>query len=214
MKDLLLNEFIQEKQKASVLDTRPTALFKQGFVPESIHVPLQESFAEWATAVLNHQEPVIVIAEAGKETEAFERLTAAGFKNIIGYLTGGFETWKQAGNEMDMIIDIDPDELLMDIPFDDKMVILDVRKPVEFAEGHLKQAINLPLKELNDPVKIAQIEADDNIYLYCGGGTRSVIASTVLKKHGVHNLHNVAGGWRKIKEEPKAEIVKEPEMLN
>ncbi|ANH83595.1 rhodanese [Niabella ginsenosidivorans] len=214
MKSFSLSGFLNAAENAVILDIRDTERFKKGFIPGSIHVPLQaKQFGEWATAVLDHSESLLLVIEPGEEQTAEKELIALGF-SVEGYLEGGFNTYKNADKPVDMIVDVEADELIMDIPFDEHLVVIDVRKPIEFAEGHLKDAINLPLNEIGDPVKIATIEENDNLYLHCGGGTRSVIAASVLKKQGVHNLHNVAGGWKKIKEEPRAEIVKEPGMLN
>lgn len=199
---------------ANILDARTTAVFKEGYIAASIHIPFKEKFEEWVKTLLNPEESLLLVAEHKDQELIGKKLTGWGFKNIEGYLQGGFESWKSAGEPVDLIIDVEPDELMMDIPFDDNLIVVDVRKPIEFAEGHLKEAVNIPLQEMIDPLRIAQFEDSDNLYLHCGGGTRSVIASSILKKHGIHNLRNVAGGWSKIKEEPKAEIVKEPDVLN
>ena len=113
-----------------------------------------------------------------------------------------------------MVIDIEPDELAMDIPFDDKLVIMDVRREPEFADGHVRDAINIPLDEMTDPASMANIEDDHNVYVHCAGGYRSVIASSLLKRQGIHNLRNVVGGWDKIKEQKKITIDKEKSVLN
>ncbi|AHF16493.1 rhodanese-like domain-containing protein [Niabella soli] len=209
-----LSAFLSTSENAVIVDVRDTALFKEGFIPGSIHVPLKaKQFTEWVTAVLDNTEPVLLVSEPGDETAAAQLLGASGF-TVAGWLEGGFESYKNSGAPVDMIIDVETDELMMDIPFDEHLVVMDVRKPIEFAEGHLKDAVNLPLNNLTDPLRIAAIEEHDNLYLHCGGGTRSVIAASVLKRQGIHNLRNVAGGWKKIKEEPRAQIVKEPGMLN
>ena len=113
-----------------------------------------------------------------------------------------------------MIIDIEADELAMDIPFDPNLLVLDVRKPTEFADGHVKNAMNIPLDEMNDPAVISEFEEEQNIYVHCAGGYRSVIASSLLKRQGIHNLRNVLGGWGKIKEQKKIEQEKEKNVLN
>ncbi|MCD2424859.1 rhodanese-like domain-containing protein [Niabella pedocola] len=215
MKTLALNDFLQIAGDGPVLlDTRPTELFKVGFIPGSIHVPFgAKQFDEWVTAVLDKATPVLLVTEDGAAAPAAERLRQLGYQ-LAGSLEGGFNTYASAGKPLDMIIDVEPDELMMDIPFDEHLIVMDVRKPIEYAEGHLKDAVNLPLGELNDPLRVSAIEDKDNLYLHCGGGTRSVIAASVLKRQGLHNLRNVAGGWTKIKEEPRAQIVKEPGMLN
>ena len=86
----------------------------------------------------------------------------------------------------------------MDLPFDDHLVVLDVRKASEFDEGHLDEADNLPLDALGDPGSMAMIQDTDNIYVHCAGGYRSVIACSLLKRQGIHNIRNVVGGWKAI----------------
>ena len=124
------------------------------------------------------------------------------------------DAWKAKGEEIDMIIDVEADELAMDLPFDNKIVVVDVRKPVEFADGHVKDAMSLPLDEMKDPVHLADFEEDQNLYVHCAGGYRSVIAASLLKRQGIHNLRNVLGGWNKIKEESKIPVEKEKSVLN
>ena len=157
---------------------------------------------------------MLLVTAPGEEKESIIRLARVGFDKVQGYLKGGYEAWKNAGEEIDLIIDVEPDELLMDIPFDKNLVVLDVRKPAEYAEGHLPGAVNLPLDDMNDPVSMADIKETDNLYVHCAGGYRSVIASSLLKRQGIHNLRNIVGGWNKIKELGKVEIVKEKSVLN
>ncbi len=102
----------------------------------------------------------------------------------------------------------------MDIPFDPLLVVLDVRKHTEFGDGHVKDAINIPLDEMTDPAIMANLEDDHNIYVHCAGGYRSVIAASLLKRQGIHNLRNVVGGWAKIKEQEKIPTEKEKSVLN
>ena len=129
-------------------------------------------------------------------------------------LEGGYEAWKNSGEQIDLIVDIEPDELMMDIPFDPKLLIVDVRRPAEYAEGHFRDAVNIPLNDMIDPGSMANIEDDQNVYVHCAGGYRSVIASSLLKRQGFHNIRNVQGGWNKIKEQEKVEVVKEKSVLN
>jgi rhodanese-related sulfurtransferase len=131
-----------------------------------------------------------------------------------GYLQGGFEAWKNAGEKIDLIIEVEADELMMDIPFDPNLTIVDVRREAEFADGHLPEALNLPLSDMTDIAELAQFEDNQNLYVHCAGGYRSVIAASLLKRQGVHNLRNVSGGWNKIKEQEKVKIVKDPSVLN
>jgi hydroxyacylglutathione hydrolase len=197
-----------------VLDTRPAAVFTQGFIPNSIFIGLEGRFAEWAANILSFTKNILLVTEQGKEEESVIRLARVGFDKMIGYLEGGFETWKSSGEHIDMIIDVEPDELIMDIPHDPNITVLDVRKENEFADGHLKDASNLPLLDMTDITFLAQFEETENIYVHCQGGYRSVIASSILKKEGIHNIRNVLGGWAKIKEEDGVEIEKDASVLN
>jgi glyoxylase-like metal-dependent hydrolase (beta-lactamase superfamily II)/rhodanese-related sulfurtransferase len=199
---------------AIILDTRHATEFTKGFIPGSISIGLEGRFAEWAGMVLPFDKEIILVTEKGKEEESVIRLSRVGFDKMHGYLDGGFEVWKSAGEKIDMIIDIESDELMMDIPFDPNLIVVDVRKENEFAEGHLADAMNLPLQEMNNLVQIAQFEENQNLYIHCAGGYRSVIAASLLKRQGIDNLRNILGGWNKIKTEPKVKIVKEATVLN
>jgi hydroxyacylglutathione hydrolase len=150
-----------------ILDTRNAESFINGFVPGSIFIGLEGRFAEWAGSLLSFNKPLLLVTEAGKEEETVIRLARVGFSNFAGYLDGGYETWLNAGEKIDMIISIEADELAMDLPFDKNLLTVDVRKEIEFAEGHIKDAINMPLNEMTDVALIAGLEEDQNIYVYC-----------------------------------------------
>jgi hydroxyacylglutathione hydrolase len=197
-----------------ILDTRHADQFTKGFVPGSISIGLEGRFAEWAGSLLPFDAPMVLVTEPGKEKETIVRLARVGFSKVQGYLDGSYEAWKKAGEPIDLIIDIEADELMMDIPFDDHLVVVDVRKPAEYADGHLKQAINIALDDMNDPASMANLDEDQNIYVHCAGGYRSVIASSLLKRQGIHNIRNIVGGWGKIKEQERAEVMKENSVLN
>ena len=202
------------KSDYTTLDTRPAAIFTQGFVPGSLFIGLEGRFAEWAGNILSFNLPILLITELGKEEETVIRLARVGFSKMEGYLKGGFDAWKKAGEKIDLVIDVESDELAMDIPHDPNLQVIDVRESTEFTEGHVKNAINLPLNEMADLAQIANFEENQNLYVHCGGGYRSVIACSLLKSHGMHNLRNVVGGWEKIKEEGAIKIVKDPTVLN
>jgi len=202
------------EQDAIILDTRKGNIFSRGFVPGSVNIGLDGRFAEWAGSLLPFDQTIILVTETGKEKESVIRMARVGFDKISGFLAGGYESWKNAGEETDMIIDIEPDELMMDLPFDKNLVVIDVRKPNEFAEGHISGAVNIPLNDMTDPASMANITEVDNLYVHCTSGYRSVIASSLLKRQGIHNLYNVIGGWNKIKDLEKVEIVKEKSILN
>ncbi|MGG9970482.1 MBL fold metallo-hydrolase [Ferruginibacter sp. SUN002] len=201
-------------QDAMILDTRPGNIFTAGFVPGSIFIGLEGRFAEWAGSILPFNKSIILVTEIGKEEETVVRLARVGFDKIEGYLDGSFEAWQNAGEPIDMIIDIEVDELAMDIKHDKNLQVVDVRRETEFAEGHVKDAINLPLSDMTDVMTLAAFEEDQNLYLYCGSGYRSIIASSLFKKQGIHNIRTVIGGWNAIKEEKKIKTLKDVSALN
>ncbi len=199
---------------AILLDTRASAVFVAGFIPGAVSIGLDGRFAEWAGSLLPFNKPIVLVTAPGEEKDSVVRLARVGFDKVKGFLDGGFATWMDAGEPIDMIIDVEADELAMDIPFDDNLVILDVRRETEFADGHVKDAVNLPLQELSDPATMANLEEQQNLYVHCAGGYRSVIAASLLKRQGIHNLRNVNGGWEKIKDQKGIQIVKENSVLN
>ena len=183
-----------------ILDTRNATVFTQGFVPGSISIGLEGRFAEFAGSILPFDQAILLVCEPGTEKESIVRLARVGFENIIGHLAGGYNAWVDANETPDLIIDVEADELAMDIPFDPNMVIVDVRKTSEFDKGHIKEALTIPLDELTDPASMANFDDNQNIYIHCAGGYRSVIASSLIKRQGIHNIRNVVGGFKAISE--------------
>lgn len=197
-----------------VLDTRKATVFTQAFIPGSISIGLEGRFAEWAGVLLSFEKPILIVAAPGTEREAVIRLARVGFSLISGYLEGGFESWTKAGEPIDMIIDVEADELAMDIPHDQNLVVIDVRREAEFGDAHITNAVNIPIDDLADPVNIASLEEDLNFYLHCATGYRSVIASSLIKRQGIHNIRNVLGGFEKIRQQQNIGITRENSVLN
>ncbi len=197
-----------------VLDTRNASGFTECFIPGSIFIGLEGRFAEWAGSLLPFHQRMILVTENGKEEETIVRLARVGFDKVEGYLKGSFEAWKKAGEDFDLIIDIETDEMAIDVKHDTKVTVVDVRTEAEFADGHVKNATNIPLAEMTDVAQIANFEDDQHLYVHCGSGYRSVIACSLLKRQGYHNLRNILGGWGKIKEESSIKTAKEVSVLN
>jgi hydroxyacylglutathione hydrolase len=203
-----------EEEGVILLDTRPSQVFVAGFVPGSVGIGLDGRFAEWAGSLLAFDKPIVLVTAPGEERESVIRLARVGFEKVRGYLEGGFPAWQRAGEPIDMIIDVMPDELAMDIPFDEHLLVVDVRRETEFADGHVKDAVNIPLQDLVDPASMINLEEKFNLYIHCGGGYRSIIAASLLKRQGIHNLRNVTGGWKEIKDQKGIEVVKDKSVLN
>jgi glyoxylase-like metal-dependent hydrolase (beta-lactamase superfamily II)/rhodanese-related sulfurtransferase len=216
LQPLTIAEFKKETSRpgAIILDTRKASVFTDGFVPGSINIGLEGRFAEWAGNLLNFTDPIVLVTDEGREEETVLRLARVGFENVSGYLKGGFEAWKTDGQPTDMIINIEPDELALDIRFDENLIVVDVRKEMEFGGGHIKGAQNIPLETLTDPGSMAYFEDIHNIYIHCAGGYRSVIACSIFKRQGLHNIRNVEGGWTAIQENGSIPTEKESAVLN
>jgi glyoxylase-like metal-dependent hydrolase (beta-lactamase superfamily II)/rhodanese-related sulfurtransferase len=194
-------------QGALIVDTRQATTFTEAFIPESISIGLDGRFAEWAGILLPFGQSIVLVSEQGKEEESIIRLARIGMDTVDGYLEGGIEKWTEAGEPLDLIIDIEVDELAMDLPHDPRLEIIDVRKESEFSEGHIKGAINMPLNSFADILNLASVDHERNLYVHCAGGYRSVIAASLLKRQGFHNLRNVLGGFAMIKENSSIPII-------
>jgi glyoxylase-like metal-dependent hydrolase (beta-lactamase superfamily II)/rhodanese-related sulfurtransferase len=214
LRPLPVAEVKQHLQEETILlDTRPAFLFTEGFIPGSVFIGLEGRFAEWAGSLLPFDKPILLVTEPGKEQESIVRLARVGFSAIVGYLEGGYASWVSAGEPIDLIVNVEVDELAMDLPYDANLLIVDVRRETEYANAHLQQAMNLPLHLLTDPGEMASIEDRHNLYIHCAGGYRSVIAASLFKRQGFHNLRNILGGWQAIEQHPFP-IVKGEQLLN
>ncbi|MGI9551875.1 MAG: rhodanese-like domain-containing protein, partial [Aurantibacter sp.] len=124
------------------------------------------------------------------------RLSRVGFDGTIGYLGGGFKSWEKAGKDVDTIMSLTAEEV-KDRLNREKNNIFDVRKESEYQSEHVVDAHSTPLGSLNE--HLAEFPADETFYVHCAGGYRSVIAASILKSRGFHNLIDLAGGFDAIK---------------
>ena len=193
-------EVLANETDALILDVRHQNDFVKGFIPRSIFIGLNGSFAPWVGALVKDvKQKILLVVSEGQETEAVTRLARVGFDNTIGFLKGGTEAWKAADKELDSILSISADQF-GEMLKDKNHQVFDVRKPSEFASEHVLEASNTPLSTLND--HLAEFP-DQPFFVHCAGGYRSVIAASILKARGIHNLIDVAGGFGAIK---KAEL--------
>ncbi|MFH6604433.1 rhodanese-like domain-containing protein [Maribacter algicola] len=183
---------------AVVLDVRHQADFVKGHIPRSIFIGLNGDFAPWVGALIaDVEQPILLVAPQGSEEEAVTRLSRVGFDNTLGYLEGGFEAWKEASMEYDTVSQISADDL-REVLETEKVPVFDVRKESEYKSEHVLGANNTPLDYLND--HLTEFPDNKPFYVHCAGGYRSVIASSMLKSRGIHNLIDVTGGFNAMKE--------------
>lgn len=191
-------EAMANHEGALVLDTRTAAEFAEGHVPNSIFIGIDGNFAPWVGAlILDLKQPIILVAEPGREEEIVTRLARVGYDNCLGFLDGGFASWKNAGKEFETVKNVHVDEFEAAFQNGNRN-ILDVRNPNEFASEHVEGAVNVPLDYLNS--NLDKIDADTEYFVHCAGGYRSMITISILKSRGMHNFINVDGGFKAIKQ--------------
>ena len=190
-------EVAANETAAVILDVRHQGDFANGHIPRSIFIGIDGSFAPWVGALIaDIKQPILLVTEEGREEEAITRLSRVGFDNTLGYLKGGFESWKKAAKEYDTVHSITAEQFKKELA-ENKQPVFDVRKKSEYLSEHVLDANNTPLNFLND--HLAEFP-DTPFFIHCAGGYRSMIASSILKSRGIHNLIDVKGGFKAIRE--------------
>ena len=197
-------EAVANETSALILDTRDPQTFAHGFVPNSINIGIDGSFAPWVGAMIpDIKHEILLVTDEGREEEVITRLARVGYDFTIGYLKGGFTTWKNAGKEVDHITSITADELSA-VMENEKVNVLDVRKKSEYLSEHVAGADNTPLDFIND--SMAQLDKNKTYYVHCAGGYRSMIFNSILRARGYDNLIDIKGGFKEIKESGKFKV--------
>lgn len=182
---------------ALVLDTRLAEVFARGFIPNAVNIGIDGNFAPWVGALIpDIQQPILLVTAEGREEEVVTRLARVGYDNAIGYLKGGIRSWQQAGKQVDTIESISAAEFARRYEQDNSINVVDVRKPAEYQAEHVVTARNTPLDYLNE--HLAELPKEQDLYLHCAGGYRSMIAASILKARGYDNVVNVEGGFKAI----------------
>ena len=193
LKPLSIEEFNAEaaKENTVILDTRPATIFPMGFVPNSINIGLEGFFAVWVGTLLEDLNMrILLVTEEGKEKDSITRLARVGYDNVIGYLDGGVDAWKGVESTTEKVENVCPAKFK---ELHESFNVLDVRTAAEYEKGHLSNAVNIPLAELES--KLAELDNNETYYVHCKSGYRSVIACSVLKKNGIKNVINIKKGY-------------------
>jgi hydroxyacylglutathione hydrolase len=199
-------EFVATETHALILDTRAPEVFAKGFIPNSINIGLNGSFAMWVGEMITDiKQEILLVTDKDQEEEAIIRLSRVGYDHTIGYLAGGFETWQAANFEVDSVERMSATEL--EASYSNEPLIIDVRKKSEFESEHVLNAVNIPLNELN--LRFTELPKDQAFILHCAGGYRSMIAASILKSRGFDDFKDVEGGMTEILKTniPKTEYV-------
>ncbi len=195
-KALNYDEFMKEVESgALILDVRTQGDFIKGFIPDSLFIGLNGTFAMWVGALIEdiHQKIVLIVPE-GQEEEAVTRLSRVGYDNTVGYLKGGVETYKAHGGTLNTITSV-PAETVAEML--DTVHLVDVRKPGEYENEHAVVAMHYPLDYMNSDLN--KLDKNTTYHVHCAGGYRSVIAISLLMRNGYTKLIDVSGGFGAIK---------------
>ncbi|AFK01550.1 Rhodanese-like protein [Emticicia oligotrophica DSM 17448] len=200
-------EIVANETDALILDSRQTDDFAVGFIPNSINIGLDSNFAMWVGELIpDIKQEILLVTDEGKEEETITRLARVGYDHSIGFLKGGFKTWRESGKEFNTIKRISAEEFANTYK-NDEPIVFDVRKKSEFASEHILGASNIPLNSINE--HLAEIPKDKPFILHCAGGYRSMIAASILKQRGWDNFVDVKGGFAAISKTdvPRTEYV-------
>jgi hydroxyacylglutathione hydrolase len=176
-----------------VLDVRGGPAFGAGHVPGSLHVGLAGVFAPWSGTLVPADRPVVLVAEGEDEVrEAVVRLARVGIERVEGYLAGGILSWQQAGRPLGALDAVTPLGLRERMAAEPRLQVIDVRRPSEFADGHVPGAVNVPLDTL--AAAPLALDAHAPTAVVCAGGYRSSAGASLLLRRGFDALVDVAGG--------------------
>lgn len=202
----------QERQAADwvVIDLRDPMAFAAAHLPDALCIAAETFDASllppglhWA--LMGTQEAAKAFLHA---QEAAKRPAATA------WLQGDIRDWQQAGGQISLCITIASDELAMDLPHDERILLLDVRPEEAFDEGHVRDAVSLPLASLTDPGSMALLEEDCNIYIYGTDAAEALLAASLIMRQGYHNLRALEEGWEVIRSQPGIPVEKSAGHLN
>jgi len=183
-----------QQSGAVVLDTRADTQFAAGHIPESVNIPLSGQFASWAGALIGLETDLLLVAENPERAiESRMRLARVGIERVAGYLAGGLEAWRAAGQPVEQLTHITVHDLEVLQRDASDLQIADVRRPAEWEEGHIAGALLLPLNRI--ATEMGQLDRDRPIAVHCKGGYRSAIAASLLRRAGFPRVVNVTGGF-------------------
>lgn len=206
-------EEIVKHSEALILDVRSNDEFAKGFVPQSINIGLGGDFAPWVGAlIVDVKQPILLITDENNEEETVTRLSRVGFDNVLGFLKGGFNSWRNSGKETDKVHRISAQQFENEIG-GKNVTIIDVRKESEYSAEHVDKAYNKPLAYINEWIN--HLDPNEPIYLHCAGGYRSMMAASILQARGYRNFTEIEGGFNAIAQTniPKTNFVCQSKVL-
>ena len=192
-----VDHFKAEIEKgAIVLDTRCEHEFEAAHIPGSLFIGVDGNFAMWVGALITDlNQRIVFLAPEGREAEVVTRLARVGYDHAVGYLKGGMTAWIQAGGDVDAVMTETAAEFAKDYKEED-VKIIDVRKYGEYTSQHIKGSHHMPLDYIYE--HLDDLDKEQEYYVHCQGGYRSLIAISILQPYGYKNLINVEGGIKAL----------------
>jgi hydroxyacylglutathione hydrolase len=191
-------------EPTTLLDLRRPEAFGGAHIPGSINIGAGQNLSLWAGWLLEPAKPIVLIGDPAELDSARRSLIRVGLDNIRGYLSGDIAAWIDAGKELAHIPQCSAREAHAELgasPHPNTTLtsaaLLDVRSDTEWSGGHIAGAIHIMLGDL--PSRIVEVPTT-KLFVLCGSGYRSSIATSILAAHGFHNLVNIDGGmaaWRR-----------------
>ena len=201
LKPLTLEEVLALKQRgAQLLDVRDAADFARAHVVGSVNIGLGGQFATWAGTLLKREQPIVIVAEPGREEEAAMRLGRIGFDHVAGYLQGGVQALEPRPDLVGQINRVTAAALAEQLMSAEPPVVLDVRTEREWRSKRIAGALNLPLNHLLE--RLQEVPRDRQIVVQCASGYRSSTAASLLKQHGIADVVDLIGGinaWQALR---------------
>jgi rhodanese-related sulfurtransferase len=198
----------------AIIDLREPAAFADGHLPGSISIPFETGDEYPYTELLPSEGTLLLMGGETVASEFAGLMDAQVNSRILGRMEHGPEGWLKAGRPIDMVVTIAADELAMDLPHDDRILLLDVRTEAEFDEGHVRNAVSVPLPSLTDPGSMAMLEDDCNIYIYGSTSAEAATAASLIKRQGYHNLRTLEDDWETLRTQKGIPVEKTTAPLN
>lgn len=189
-----------------VIDTRGAG-FDEGHVPGSLFMPAKGKLEKWAGDLTQPTDRILLVTPEGAEADTITRLSRTGIQNVEGYLEGGFQAWLAAeGDNIGTINTVSFESVEEFTNQTEGFDFLDVRTLGEWSQLGVFNNANNRLLSIHlirayadsNPDFVQKLAPSNSLAVNCMGGTRSKVALSFLKKHGLGNGFNVAGGFRKM----------------
>ncbi|MEY4886278.1 MAG: hypothetical protein RL151_1587 [Bacteroidota bacterium] len=214
LNSLDFKKLMDEDENIIVLDGRHADVFAEGHIPGAILISFNEYFEQWLTTLIPSGRKILLVCDEQDATSMAEQLDRSGRSIPLGWLEGGMDAWLANHQEFHLVIRVEADELAMDLPYDERLLVVDVRTEAEFAEGHVRDAMNIPMRSLSDTMTLSLIEEEQHLYICGSSDEKSMMAASVLLHQGYTQLRTVDGGWDVIRKQKGIPIEKETDKLN